>query len=153
MKIWSAILFLTLIIFTSCNEFSKNSGNKIYGEKFDTTKAVPVADMLQKMNGATRMDFTIKGKVTDVCKSEGCWVNLDEGNGKKLYVDTKEKFYLPQDVVGKEIVVNGFAYQDTTSVEQLKGDAKEDGKSQADIDKITSPEIEVSFVATGVKIK
>jgi hypothetical protein len=42
---------------------------------------------------------------------------------------------------------------DTTSVEDLRRYAKQDGKSKEEIEKINEPLVEVSILATGVKIK
>jgi hypothetical protein len=155
MKFLMTVLIIGFVSLISCNQFSKNTsdGGKMLGEQFYTTKAIPVTQMVQQMNGVSKKDFTISGRVTEVCKSEWCWVNLDAGNGKEVNVDTKKTILFPHDIVGKEIIANGYAFMDTTSVEQLKSDAKDDGKSQAEIDKITTPEIDVSFIATGVKIK
>ena len=156
MKLLKISPVLLLILIAACGQLSKSNNSKealSFGEKIDSTKIVPIAAMLTEMNGTTQKDFTISGKVTDVCKSEGCWMKLDENNGKQLYVDTKEKIFLPKDITGKEVIITGYAYQDTTTVDELRKDAKEDGKSQAEIDKITSPDIEVSFIAKGVKIK
>ena len=57
------------------------------------------------------------------------------------------------DCNGKTAIFEGKAYHDTTSVEMLREYAKDDGKSKAEIEKITEPEINLSFEATGVIIK
>jgi hypothetical protein len=41
---------------------------------------------------------------------------------------------------------------DTTTVEELKHFAEDDGKSKEEIEKITEPKIEMVFEASGVKL-
>lgn len=46
-------------------------------------------------------------------------------------------FFMPKDCAGKKAVVDGYAYTQTTSVEELKHLAGDAGKPQAEIDAIT----------------
>lgn len=149
MKIF--ILFSLLIILGSCDQFSRT--NKTYGEDFDASKAIRVNELMQKMDSVKEMKCVIKGIVTTECKKEGCWVRLEDGIGSDLFVSTEEKFFLPKDLEGKELIVNGVAFHDTTSVEKLKDYAKDENKSEEEIAKIISPKIEISFMATGIMIK
>ena len=48
--------------------------------------------------------------------------------------------------------MEGYAYNDTTSVQMLRHYAEDGGESQAAIDKITEPEVAVVFEASGVII-
>ena len=49
-------------------------------------------------------------------------------------------------------MVDGKAFLDITSIDQLKHDAKDGGKSQAAIDSIVAPKIIKRIIATGVQI-
>jgi hypothetical protein len=50
-------------------------------------------------------------------------------------------------------IVNGKAFVDVVSVDELKHYAKDGGKSAAEIAKITKPETTYAFTADGVYIK
>ena len=50
-------------------------------------------------------------------------------------------------------VVQGEAFYDTLTVPMLKHYAEDAGKSQAEIDAITEPELRLAFTATGVMIE
>ena len=61
-------------------------------------------------------------------------------------------FFMPKDLSGKKVVVDGFAYVETTSVADLQHYAQDAGKSKAEIEKITQPKRELLFEAAGVLI-
>ena len=63
-------------------------------------------------------------------------------------------FFVPkQGLENKTAIIEGFAKQDTISVEKLKHFAEDAGKSKTEINKIIAPEFKISFVANGVIIK
>jgi hypothetical protein len=154
------IIVLGLLnVLTACQSLTKNNSDlensKIFGEPFnDSTEVIVTMDSLNKSFPLqSNMEGVFSGKVTSVCHSRGCWIKLDAGNGKEVYVGTDEKITMPKSIVGKTVTVNGYAYMDTTSVEDLRRYAKQDGKSKEEIEKINEPLVEVSILATGVKIK
>jgi len=153
------LILMTLIaagLFTACqNSRTTTDENKnVYGVAIDST-VVPmlVAEMKDALDTMPKMDATVTGKVASVCQKEGCWLKLDAGNNETLFMNWDHKFTVPKDIAGKTVIATGYAYHDTTSIEQLKEYAKDDNKSQAAIDSITQPKIEVKFLATGLVIK
>jgi len=135
----------------SCNSFSKQHAGT-YGQTFDTAHAVNVSQAVAKTS-AQPMPAVVKGTVTSSCKKEGCWMKLDAGNGSDLFVSTEEKFFVPKEnMTGKTVYVSGETFLDTTTVEQLRDYAKDEGKSEDEINKINEPKVEVSMRATGVKV-
>ncbi len=61
-------------------------------------------------------------------------------------------FFMPKDIVGKEVVLDGEATVTETSVKQLKHYAKDAGKSKKEIAQIKAPKKETVFVANGVLV-
>jgi hypothetical protein len=61
-------------------------------------------------------------------------------------------FFMPKDLAGKHVVVDGYAYVETTTVEELRHYAQDAGKSKEEINAITQPKREVSFEAAGVLV-
>ena len=53
-------------------------------------------------------------------------------------------------LAGKTAVIEGVATYEEVPVKMLKNLAEEDGKSQEEIDAITEPKMEYTFVAKGV---
>jgi hypothetical protein len=59
---------------------------------------------------------------------------------------------MPKDLSGKQVVVDGYAFIETTSVDILRHYAEDAGKSKAEIEAIKEPLRELSFEAAGVMI-
>ncbi|MBK8471245.1 MAG: DUF4920 domain-containing protein [Sphingobacteriales bacterium] len=107
-----------------------------------------------EQNSTTSLTAKISGKVLEVCQTKGCWMTLELPDGKDLRVTFKDYgFFMPKDLAGKNIVAQGIAQTDTTSVEMLQHYAEDAGKSAEEIAQIAQPEIEISFVADGVVIE
>ena len=62
-------------------------------------------------------------------------------------------FFVPLNANNSLAIVNGKAFVDVVSVEELKHYAKDGGKSALEIAKITKPETTYAFTANGVYIK
>lgn len=100
------------------------------------------------------VDMLFKAKVTDVCKSKGCWMKLDLENGEHVMVKFKDYgFFVPKDIENKEVIVNGKAFVNEVSVEEQRHYAEDAGKSDAEIAAIVDPKRTYSFLADGVLIR
>ena len=105
-----------------------------------------------KMKIGDTVDVKFTSTVNSVCQSKGCWMRLDMGD-KESFVKFKDyAFFMPKDIAGQEVIVEGKAFVEETSVEDLKHFAKDAGKSQVEIDAITEPELTYSFISSGVLI-
>ncbi len=81
-------------------------------------------------------------------------MNLEIPGDEDVSVKFKDYgFFVPKDIEGKEVVVEGKAFLKEVSVEDQKHFAQDAGKSKEDIDKITQPKQELSFLAEGVLLK
>ena len=95
-----------------------------------------------------------KSTIKEVCKKKGCWMQMDLSESKQSFVRFKDYgFFVPLNADNSEAIVNGIAYIDVVSVEELKHYAKDAKKPQVEIDAIKKPEITFAFKATGVLIK
>uniref|UniRef100_UPI0035622737 DUF4920 domain-containing protein n=1 Tax=Seonamhaeicola sp. TaxID=1912245 RepID=UPI0035622737 len=91
--------------------------------------------------------------VLKVCKAKGCWMTLDLGDGNEAMVKFKDYgFFVPKDIAGKDVVVNGKAYVKEVPVDELQHYAEDAGKSAEEIAAITKPKKTFSFEADGVLI-
>jgi hypothetical protein len=61
-------------------------------------------------------------------------------------------FFMPKDIQGKEVVLDGEAVVKEVSVKQQKHYAKDAGKPAVEIGKIKAPKKEVQFIAKGVLV-
>lgn len=129
----------------------------VFGEKFAPANVLSEKAMLKKYKSLKKGDtITIKFKsvIKEVCKKKGCWMNMDLSNSQNSFVRFKDYgFFVPLNADGSEAIVNGKAYIDVVSVEELRHYAKDAKKSQEEINKITKPKVTYAFQATGVLIK
>ncbi|MGB1207513.1 MAG: DUF4920 domain-containing protein [Chitinophagales bacterium] len=140
----------------SCNNTKKATTQDAnqFGEKIGINNAFTVNELTEKMAGKAKMNAKVEGEVTAVCQKKGCWMMLKQDYGDDMRVTFKDYgFFMPLDISGKTIVAEGQAVADTTSVDMLRHYAEDEGLPQAEIEKITEPKIEISFVANGVVIK
>lgn len=130
-----------------------NLQGKVYGDSIKDANIIDLSAISTAMRDESKMNMTIRGKVNEVCEKKGCWLIMKLSNGDDMRVTFKDyKIFLPKDVTGKEVVLDGFVYSDTTSVEKQRHFAEDAGKSAAEIAKITTPKKELAFEAKGVVV-
>nr|WP_322624655.1 DUF4920 domain-containing protein [uncultured Flavobacterium sp.] len=127
-----------------------------FGDKIVADNAISKEQMLKKYNTLKPGDTVsvkFKTDIKDVCQKKGCWMALDLSQGKESFVKFKDyAFFVPLNAGGQEAIVQGKAFVSEISVAQLKHYAKDGGKSEDEIAKITKPEIKYGFMADGVLI-
>jgi hypothetical protein len=81
-------------------------------------------------------------------------MKLDLGNEKESMVKFKDYgFFMPLDSDHREVIVQGRAYVTKIPVEEQQHYAKDAGKSEEEIAKITEPKFTYAFEADGVLMK
>ncbi len=147
-----AFVILTVSLFTSC---AAQQNAKEFGAKITPDNAISYDNLITKMNGTDSLAVKITGKVSTVCLKKGCWMTLvpDQPGQPEMRVTFKDYgFFMPKDIVGKKVVLDGFAYVDVTPVEVLRHYAEDAGKTKAEIEAITEPKRELAYEANGVII-
>ena len=148
--LFTIVLGITVIV--AAQDPTPAAKGVTYGTGATEQGAVPVSQIEAKMKEAK---FTGKatGKVVSVCQEKGCWMKVENTGGETMMVKFKDYgFFMPKDIVGKEVVLDGDAAVKETSVKQLKHYAGDAGKSKEEISKITSPKKELIFTAKGVLV-
>lgn len=124
-----------------------------FGEEVKPGGVKPAAKMEAAMGDKKTAEMKIEGKVVDVCKKKGCWMTLEMPNGDPMRVTFKDyAFFMPKDIVGKNVVLDGLAKKQTLSVETLRHYAEDAKKTPEEVAKITDPKKELAFEAKGVVI-
>ncbi|MDV6170120.1 DUF4920 domain-containing protein [Flavobacterium sp. DG1-102-2] len=127
-----------------------------FGDKILADKAISKEEMMKKYKSlkiGDTLNVKFKSKVNAVCQKKGCWMALQLPGGKESFVKFKDyAFFVPLNAADQEAIISGKAFVSETSVAQLRHYAKDGGKSEADIAKITEPEFEYKFMADGVLI-
>lgn len=125
---------------------------KHFGKEINSDGAITYAALLSKMEGQESVEVKVEGLVDAVCQTKGCWMNIAGGEGQEnLFVQFEDYgFFMPKDIAGRKVVMEGKAYREVTTVEELKHFAEDEGKSAKEIAAITEPLEELKFMATGV---
>lgn len=126
-----------------------------YGEKITEKGAIDIKELpkliAKSENG--KVQTKIRAKVLEVCSKKGCWLNLELDDKQTVFVKMKDyAFFLPDDAVGKTLILEGEAFEKVTSVNELKHYAEDAGKSQEEIDQITEPQKSIRFMASGIVV-
>lgn len=124
-----------------------------FGEIVTAEGAMSVDEFANQMEGKDTINAKIAAIAEDVCQNKGCWMKVKMADGSLMRIKFKDYgFFVPMDITGKSVIFEGIAFKDTTSVEDLKHYAMDGGQSEEEIAAITEPEINTSFLASGVLI-
>ncbi len=155
-------IFLLLVSFTALTQDDgKKDGEKVeakelpdgtlYGADINADmKILSVADIYADTTSYSGKNVVLKGNMSEICRSGGCWTVLSDGTNS-IRALTLHKFIMPKDmdITGKVAVVEGvFSIKEITE-EQAKHFAEESGK---DPSTVTGPQKMYRVVATGIKI-
>lgn len=150
---------LSLVVATvACkNSQTATSGTaQNFGAAVNPKGAISYDALLTKMASADSLNAKVTGKVSAVCKVKGCWMTMisEKPGQPDMRVTFKDyAFFMPKDIVGKTVVIDGFALVETISVADQRHYAEDAGQSKEEIAKITTPKREMTFEAAGVVIK
>ncbi|NQY06347.1 MAG: DUF4920 domain-containing protein [Flavobacteriaceae bacterium] len=126
------------------------------GTQFEIKREKSLATIKDEYAALKPLDtnyVAFKANVNSVCQKKGCWMRLALDDEKEIFVKFKDYgFFMPKNLEG-EVMVNGYAFVEETSVEDLKHFAEDAGKSEEEIAAITEPELTYSFIADGVMIE
>lgn len=125
-----------------------------FGEAFTAETPVNYASLMDKLQSADSVNVQFKGTVQEVCQAKGCWMTISSAASSDeapIMVKFKDYgFFMPKDISGREVVMNGYAFKEVTPVNELRHYAEDAGKSQEEIEAITAPKEEYKFLASGV---
>ena len=123
-----------------------------FGVKIKAKGAQPIStiDSKKSFNGEV---VKIEGIAATVCQAKGCWMTMKTTDGSSMMIKFKDyDFFVPKDIAGKKIIIEGVPAIKTTSVAEQKHYAEDANKSKEEIAKITEPKVELSFLASGVLV-
>ncbi len=146
-------LLITAFLLVAAGQRSLAQADYQFGEAITADGAVEYADLLQQLQGKDSLAVKVVGTVEAVCQAKGCWMNITSQNpdDPMMFVKFKDYgFFVPKDIAGRRVVMQGYAYREVTSVEELRHLAEDAGKSKKEIKAIKEPKEELKFMASGV---
>ena len=154
-RIFLAVALVSLMF--SCKSEKQEVSYSSFGMEIndaDALSAKGMAERYENMTAGDSVDTKMIAKVEEVCQVKGCWMKVDLGNGDQAMVKFKDYgFFMPQDIAGREVIINGKAFVNEVSVDEQRHYAQDAGKTADEIAKITEPKKTFSFLADGVLLK
>ncbi|MDB5012047.1 MAG: hypothetical protein JWQ25_249 [Daejeonella sp.] len=125
----------------------------VYGDSIKDENVIDLSSITTALGENDELDIKVKGKVDSVCTDKVCWLTMKLNTGDVMKIMFSDSVVVvPQDIKGKEVIVDGQAYKDTLSVENLLDEAKNTGKSEAEIAKIRTPKVRILYKAKGLVV-
>ena len=135
-------------------EIKQETAYKSFGKEIisdDAIAATSMAEHYKSMKVGDSIDSKMSAKVDEVCQAKGCWMKLSLENGEQVMVKFKDYgFFMPKDIAGKEVIINGLAFVNEVPVDEQRHYAEDAGKTDEEIAMITEPKKTFSFEADGV---
>lgn len=129
------------------------SKGKTFGQAFSPGSLVAAQDLPRLLGKKDSLSLQVSGKVRDVCQVKGCWMDIALADNTVMKVRFKDyAFFMPKDLKGKTVILQGIARQEIVSVADQRHYAKDAGKSQEVIQAITKPKQSFTYTASGVLV-
>jgi hypothetical protein len=126
---------------------------KTYGAAVTAEGAKPLSELKQVLGNKDSAQVKLVGTADAVCQAKGCWLTMKTPEGQEMRVRFKDyAFFVPKDISGKTVVINGWAHREEVPVSDLQHYAKDAGKSDKEVAAITKPEEQLNFEADGVLV-
>lgn len=123
----------------------------LYGKDFDPgLKTMDYGDLLKSADENNDKVILVKGTVSEVCQSMGCWMVMSDGS-KSVRATTSHEFFLPKDIAGKEAVIYG-KFKITEISEEDAKHYNEESKNPVSNESIVGPQKVMEIEAIGIKI-
>lgn len=148
----TVFLYAMVLLVFACSP-SKTSDFGTYGEVgFQEDNAIDVSNLINIIGDDDSLELVISGEISAVCQAKGCWMTMDIDDENELFVKFKDYgFLVPKNGASKMVKMKGWAYTSVMSIADLQEKARDENKSQVEIDAITEPEYTYTFTATGVE--
>lgn len=134
----------------------QNQGVINVGDKLSGNEILSTAMAAQKYSGLKvndTLEFGFKAKVKEVCQMKGCWVRLELNSEETVLVEFKDYgFFVPKDIAGAEMWVEGKAFINELSEGEHRHLARDAGASEKVIKAIKGTRNMPGFEASGVRI-
>jgi hypothetical protein len=146
MKSTSYLLMICLLVLVITSIAQEKYAS--FGAEISEANAVGI-DNLNGLNESDTVKMKLKGVVSEVCQAKGCWMTLETTAGVPLRVTFKDYgFFVPKDISGKEVIVEGMVSKSVLSEKMAKHYADDAGEEYDP----SKEYLEFGLVAEGVLV-
>lgn len=123
-----------------------------YGEMKAGEKVVSLENILENYTDFKGKMVSFEAVPKKVCEKKGCWMVLEEGTLQVRTLFKDYGFFVPKEILGKKVRVQGMMEQKKISAATLRHFMKDEGKKMEEIKKVKTGEVRFQFVASGVEV-
>lgn len=154
-------LLFSVLILINCHPGAhqgmdlSRENKEIFGEKVKQKKLVSLGTIQKELIHKDTVFTSTIGGVIKVCQKKGCWMTIKPLDSEEPVFMVKFKnygFFMPMDITGGKVILQGKAFRQITDVETLKHYGMDAGKTKEDIAAITEPREEWIFIADAVEL-
>lgn len=160
------LVFVVMVLAVGCNNKGKTDTSEAvvetpkieyqsFGEKITDENVVSKEELQEKyaaLQPGDSVAVKFKSDVKSVCQSKGCWMRMDLGEEEAMVKFKEYAFFMPKDIAGQEVIVDGYAFVEEMSVDEQRHYAEDAGKTPEEVAAITEPKRTLSFMSSGVLI-
>ncbi len=132
---------------TTALETNKKFGGAITPQ--DTLTLSQVISDFDKYKGKT---IVIEATTEKVCEQKGCWMVIKDGSHQVRTLFKDYGFFVPKDIVGQKVRVQGVMEQKKISAATLRHYKKDEGAKLGEIQKIKTGRMDYQFTADAVEV-
>lgn len=125
---------------------------KEFGEKVKSDKVTSLSNVISNFADFAGRPVVFEATAKKVCEKKGCWMVLEDGEYEVRTLFKDYGFFVPANILGKKVQVEGVLEQKKVSAATLRHFMKDEGKKMEDIKKVKTGKVQLQFVATGVKV-
>src|SRR5690606_23320343 len=155
MKLFNIFLMVSVLAIGLSSCKGETIAGEYYGQAFEQQgDAVDDRALYAGIKPSDTLQTQMIGEIKEVCQNKGCWMKVALAEDQEeVFVRFKDyAFFVPKDVAGKKVVLNGAAFLEEMSVEDQRHYAEDDGATPEEIAQITAPKRTYRFEADGVLI-
>ncbi len=141
-------LFNGLVIMLSLTSF--NCFSQTFGAALSDNAPISLNTAIDFLNDQSSINVVVEAKVDSVCEKKGCWMALKSADNEMRVTFKDYGFFVPFNIVGKQVTVEGVLEKIQMSLEESKHMVQDAG---GDPKKVTQPISEFRMIASGVRIK
>ncbi len=110
-------------------------------------------ELFESLSASDTIQTGFKARVLEVCQMKGCWMRVALAGDETVMVRFKDYgFFVPKDIAGKEVWVEGKAFITEMPEDERRHMARDAGKSEKEVMAIRGSELAPEFEASGVSI-
>ncbi len=156
---------ITILLVAACKQNTPDAISQIskdtntdftsFGDVITSDNVLSQDDMVasyQNLTPGDTIDVKFKAVVNSVCQSKGCWMRVALGQDQAMVKFKDYGFFMPKDLAGQEVIMQGKAFVAEVSVDEQRHYAEDAGKTPEEVLAITEPKKTLSFESSGVLV-